>query len=52
MMEFQHWPWAIKFGLNKMPGILGKIIKVFEVIVGVLKTLKNKLKKSTDEKPK
>ena len=34
-----------------MSGVLGKIIKVFEVIVGMLKTLKNKLtKKSTDEK--
>ena len=30
MMEFQHWPWAIKFCLNKMTGVLGKIIKVFE----------------------
>ena len=29
MMEFQHWPWAIKFCLNKMTGVLGKIIKVF-----------------------
>ena len=50
MMEFQHWPWAIKFCLNKMTGVLGKIIKVFEVIVEMLKTLKNKFKKSTDEK--
>ena len=34
-----------------MIGVLGKIIKVFEVIVEMLKTLKNKLtKKSTDEK--
>ena len=42
MMEFQHWPWAIKFFLNKMTGVLGKIIKV---IVEMLKTLKNKFKK-------
>ena len=34
-----------------MTGVLGKISKVFEVIVGLLKTLKNKLtQKSTDEK--
>ena len=33
-----------------MSGVLGKIIKVFEVIVEMLKTLKNKFKKSTDEK--
>ena len=33
-----------------MTGVLGKIIKVFEVIVEMLKTLKNKFKKSTDEK--
>ena len=33
-----------------MTGVLGKIIKVFEVIVEMLKTLKDKLtKKSTDE---
>ena len=32
-----------------MSGVLGKIIKVFEVIVEMLKTLKNKFKKSTDE---
>ena len=50
-MEFQHWLLEIKFCLNKMSGVLGKIIKVFEVIVEMLKTLKNKLtKKSTDEK--
>ena len=33
-----------------MTGVLGKIIKVFEVIVEMLKTLKNKFKKSTNEK--
>ena len=33
-----------------MTGVLGKIIKVFEVIVEMLKTLKHKFKKSTDEK--
>ena len=33
-----------------MTGVLGKIIKVFEVIVEMLKTLKNKFKKSTDKK--
>ena len=34
-----------------MSGVLGKIIKVFKVIVEMLKTLKAKLtKKSTDEK--
>ena len=43
MMEFQHWPWAIKFCLNKMTGVLGKIIKV---IVEMLKTLKNQLMKN------
>ena len=48
MMEFQHWPWAIKFCLNKMTGVLGKIIKVFEVIVAVLKTLKNQLMKNVN----
>ena len=33
-----------------MPGILGKIIKVFEIFIAMLKTLKDKIvKKSTDE---
>ena len=50
MMVFQHLLLEIKKCLNKMTGVLGKIIKVFEVIVEMLKTLKNKFKKSTDEK--
>ena len=51
MMVFQHLLLEIKCCPNKMSGVLGKIIKVFEVIVEMLKTLKNKLtKKSTDEK--
>ena len=46
MMEFQHWPLVIKYWLIKMPEIITKVIKVFEIIVEMLKTLKEKLKKS------
>ena len=41
MMEFRHWLLEIKFCLNKMTGVLGKIIKVLEIFMAMLKTLKD-----------
>ena len=50
MMEFQHWLLEIKFCLNKMPKVIAKIIKVLEIFIAMLKTLKDKIfKKSTDK---
>ena len=45
MMVFQHLLLEIKDYLNKMPEVLAKIIKVFEIIIEMLKTLKEKLTK-------
>ena len=45
MMVFQHLLLEIKDYLNKMPEVLAKIIKVFEIIIEMLKTLKAKLTK-------
>ena len=44
-MVFQHLLLEIKDYLNKMPEVLAKIIKVFEIIIEMLKTLKEKLTK-------
>ena len=44
-MVFQHLLLEIKDYLNKMPEVLAKIIKVFEIIIEMLKTLKVKLTK-------
>ena len=44
-MVFQHWPLEIQYYLIKMPEVLAKVIKVFEIIIEMLKTLKAKLTK-------